>query len=113
APAVQDKLIEVYAKGGKLERALDLAMLIRDTAPRTSIKNRAQVDVALLHLLRRDYKNALDNLERVKLSLVSTDAGRAVVQGHTAYCLAHVGRDFERAEELARAACKSVPEEPI
>jgi predicted Zn-dependent protease len=113
ASALQDKLIEVYAHNGKFERALDLAIVARDTAPSTRLRNRAEVDVALLHLMRRDYKNALSNLERVKLSLVGSDAGKAVVQGHQAYCLAHLERDLERAEELARAASKAVPEEPV
>ena len=113
APALLDKLIEVYAKGGKLERAMDMAIIARDSAPSTRMKNRAMVDVALLHLLRRDFQHALDNLERVKLSLVGTDAGRAVVQGHLAYCLAHLNKELPRAEELARAANKAIPDEPI
>lgn len=113
AALAQDKLIEVYAGHGRLERALELAVVIRDSAPNTRMRNRACVDVALLHLLRRDHARALENLERVKLSMVDKGPARAVVEGHLAYSLAHLGRDLPRAEELARSASKAVPREPI
>ncbi|MBS2031578.1 MAG: hypothetical protein JST54_27005 [Deltaproteobacteria bacterium] len=113
APMLLDKLIEVYAKGGKLDRALDLAISARDSAPSTGMKNVAQVDVALLHLLRRDFQHALDNLEGVRLKSSASAGARAVVQGHTAYCLAHLNRDLPRADELARSALKAMPDEPI
>lgn len=113
ATAAQDKLVELYAHGGKLDRALELAIAARDSAPNTHLRNRGYVDVALLHLLRRDYPHALENLEKVKTGLIKNDAARAVVEGHLAYCLAHLGRDLERAETLARSAVKNCPEEAI
>jgi len=113
AAALQDKLLEVYAKRGKLDRALDLAIAIRNSAPNGRLRNRAQVDLALLQLLRRDYEHALANLSAVKQALVSSDPARAVVRGHMAYCLAHLSRELPRAEELARDAVKAAPDEPI
>jgi tetratricopeptide (TPR) repeat protein len=113
AAFVQDKLIEIYAGRGQIDRALALAVIIRESAPNTRMRNRAYVDVALLHLLRRDHPRALENLEKVKLSLVDSGPARAVVEGHLAYCLAHLQRDLERAEEHARSAVKAVPTEPM
>ena len=113
AAFVQDKLIEIYAGRGQIDRALQLAMVIRESAPNTRMRNRAYVDVALLHLLRRDHAHALENLEKVKLSLVDSGPARAVVEAHLAYCLAHLQRDLERAEEHARNAVKAVPKEPM
>ena len=113
AAFVQDKLIEIYAGRGQIDRALELAVVIRESAPNTRMRNRAYVDVALLHLLRRDHASALENLEKVKLSLVDSGPARAVVEGHLAYCLAHLQRELERAEEHARNAVKAVPREPI
>jgi tetratricopeptide (TPR) repeat protein len=113
AAFMQDKLIEIYAGRGQIDRALQLATVIRESAPNTRMRNRGYVDVALLHLLRRDHARALENLEKVKLSLVDSGPARAVVEGHLAYCMAHLLRDLERAEELARSAVKAVPKEPI
>lgn len=113
AAALQDKLIEVYARRGKLDRALQLAWAIRDAAPNARMRNRALVDVALLQLLRRDYAGALKSLGQVKLALVNGEGARAVVVGHIAYCMAHLGEDLPRAEEHARDAMKNAPEEPI
>ena len=47
------------------------------------------------------------------MALVTNKEARAVVDGHLAYCLAHADRADERAEELARAAVKSVPNEGL
>jgi tetratricopeptide (TPR) repeat protein len=113
ATVLQDQLLEYYAESGRIDRALDLAIAIRDSAPNQRFRNRAAVDVALIQLLRRDYANALNNLERVKLSLIKAPEARAVVEGHLAYCLAHQNTQLERAEELARSALKGAPDEPI
>jgi len=113
APAVLDKLVEVYARGPKIGRALDLAIAARDAAPSARIRNRFIVDVALIQLVRREYQLALEGLEKVKLSLVSSDPAKAVVRGHIAYCLAHLERDLDRALELAQGASKAVPDEAI
>jgi tetratricopeptide (TPR) repeat protein len=113
ATVFQDHLIEWYAESGRIDRALDLALSIRDSAPNQRFRNRASVDVALIQLLRRDYQNALNNLESVKLSLLTQPEARAVVEGHLAYCLAHKDQQLERAEELARSAAKAVASEPI
>jgi tetratricopeptide (TPR) repeat protein len=113
ATVFQDQLLEWYAESGKIERALDLAIQIRNSAPNQRFRNRAAVDVALIQLLRQDYAHALENLESVKLSLLSQAEARAVVEGHLAYCLAHRNQQLERAEELARSAAKSVASEPI
>jgi tetratricopeptide (TPR) repeat protein len=113
ATLMQDKLLEMYADRGQLDRALDLALKIRDSAPNQRFRNRAAVDVALVQVLKRDYANALTNLESVKLSLIRAPEARAVVEGHIGYCLAHLDKDLPRAEELARAALKSVPNEPL
>lgn len=111
--AVQDKLVEVYAERGNFDRALNLAIAARDTAPNSTFRNRALVDLALVHLLRRDYLRALENLEKVKTALIKNEAARAVVEGHLAYCLAHLHKDLERAETLARTAMKGAPEEHV
>ena len=113
ATVLQDQLIEWYAESGRIDRALDLAISIRDAAPNQRFRNRAAVDVALIQLLRQDYEHALQNLESVKLSLLSRAEARAVVEGHLAYCLAHRNEQLERADELARSAAKSVATEPI
>jgi tetratricopeptide (TPR) repeat protein len=113
ATMLQDYLIEYYAENGKVDRALGMAITVRDAAPNTRFRNRALVDVALIHLLRRDYANALANLEKVKLALVTHKEARAVVEGHLAYCMAHEGKADDRAEELALAAVAAVPGEPL
>jgi tetratricopeptide (TPR) repeat protein len=113
ATALQEYLLEWYAESGRIDRALDLALSIRDAAPNQSFRNRAAVDVALIQLLRQDYEHALQNLESVKMAMLTRAEARAVVEGHLAYCLAHKNQQLERAEELARSAAKSVPSEPI
>lgn len=109
-PFVVDKLIEVYAESGRVERALGLAQAVRDTAPTARAKNAALVDVALIHVMRGDAQAALFNLDQVRLTLMKDPAAKAVVQSHLAYALAHLDRELDRAEALAREAFGLMPD---
>jgi tetratricopeptide (TPR) repeat protein len=107
---LQDNLLPFYLSRGMTGRALDLAIQIRDAAPSQSLKAQASIDVALVHLARADFENALKNLRNTMPSKLKP-LSRAVVLGNTAYCLAHLGRELETAEAHAEAARAAIPGE--
>ncbi len=107
---LQDKLVPFYVAHGMSGRALDLAIQIRDSAPTGKLLAMGCIDVALVHLARADFENALMNLRRTTPSQLPTTM-RAVVLANTAYCLAHLGRELETAEAHADAARGAVPGE--
>ncbi len=106
----QDRLVAFYAGRGWIDRALKLALAIRDSAPTREMRDLASIDVALVHLARADFEAALTNLRHILVSKLQPKT-RGVVLGHTAYCLAHLGRDAESAVTQAEEAARAVPEE--
>jgi len=110
--AFQSWMLEVYTEHGRLQRALDLALQIRDSATLRRERHKAYVDVAFVHLARGDYEHALQNLSKVIVSSLKP-ATRAVVEGSTAYALAWLERDLSRADELAQRSVAAFPSEPL
>lgn len=110
--AVQSWLLEFYVEHGKLQRALELAVEIRDSAITRSEREKAVLDVAFVHLARADYEHALQNLQRVIGSSLKP-ATKAVVAATTGYSLAHLDRELERAEALIESARRSAPQEGL
>ena len=110
--AFQGWVLEFYVEHNKLERALGLALEIRDSSVLRRERQKAMIDVALVHLARGDYDNAIKNLRGV-VTTTEMAATKAVVNGSWGYSLAHLGRDLEQAEELIQSALRSAPEEPL
>ncbi len=108
----QSWVLEYYVEHQKLERALALAIEIRDSAMIRREREKAHIDVAFVHFARGDYEHALQNLNKVVTSSLKP-ATRAVVDGSTAYALAWLERDLPRAEELAQKSIAAFPTEPL
>jgi tetratricopeptide (TPR) repeat protein len=105
-----------YTDHGKLQRALELAVEVRDSAMTRAERDQSTLDVAFIHMARGDYEKALDNLRKPILSN-QKPMTRAVVEASTGYCLAWLGRDLDRADELVQSAIaasqKAQLEEPL
>lgn len=108
----QSWVLEYYVEHQKLQRALELAIEIRDSAMIRREREKAHIDVAFVHFARGDYEHALQNLNKVVTSSLKP-ATRAVVDGSTAYGLAWLERDLPRAEELAQKSIAAFPTEPL
>ncbi len=104
--------LEYYSDHGKLQRALELAIEIRESAVTRSERDKAYFDVGLVHVARGDYEKALDNLRKPVLTN-QKPLTRALVEAVTGYCLAWLGRDLEKAEPLIKGAIKAAPQEPL
>lgn len=108
----QEQAIEFYTKHGRSQRALELAVEIRDSAMTRRERDKATIDLALVHLERGDYDSALRNLR----GIVTTNLKpvmKAVVDGNIGYALGHLGRELEEAEKRVRSAIEAVPDEPL
>jgi tetratricopeptide (TPR) repeat protein len=110
--AFQSWILEFYVERGRLDRALHLAIEIRDSAMTRSEREKAVLDVAFVHLARSDYEHALQNLQRV-IGTSLKPATKAVVDATPGYSLAHLGRELERAEKLIESAIRATPKEPL
>ena len=107
---VQEYLVALWVDRGRYDKALDLAARILETAPGKKHKDRARADLGLIHVARGDHARAREHLERAAAAPLRSLA-KAVVQGHLALCLAHLGEELERAAELAAKARREVPED--
>lgn len=110
AAVVTDRLVPFYVARGLYDRALTLALAARDSEIKRSRRDVATVEIALIHLARGAFESALRNLRQVRASDLAP-AARAVVLGHTAYCLAHLGREIDVAIAHAEAARSLLPAE--
>ena len=110
--AFQGWVLEFYVEHDLLERALRLAIEIRDSSVLRRERQKAMIDVALVHIARGDYENAIKNLRGV-ITTSERATTRAVVQASWGYSLCHLGRELDQAEEMIQAALKSTPEEPL
>lgn len=108
----QEQALEFYTKHGRTQRALELAVQIRDSAMTKRERDKATIDLALVHLERGDYESALRNLRSIVTSSLKP-VMKAVVDGNLGYALGHLGRDLEEAEKRVQSAIQSVPEEPL
>lgn len=104
--------LEYYLEHGKLERALQLAMEVRDSSMTRREREKACIDVAFVHFARGDYEHALQNLNKVVPSNLKRTT-KAVVEASTGYALAYLERELPRAEGLIQGAMASVPQEPL
>lgn len=110
--AFQGWLLEFYVEQGKLQRALELAIEIRDSAMVRSERQKAIIDVAFVHLARGDYEHALKNLRGV-ITTSEKSTTKSVVDASIGYSLAHLGTDLEQAETLVQGAIARTPTEPL
>ncbi|MBI5547271.1 MAG: hypothetical protein HY901_25600 [Deltaproteobacteria bacterium] len=108
----QSWILEYYVGHGNLQRALELAIEIRDSAMIRREREKAHINVAFVHLARADYEHALQNLNPVVTSSLKP-ATKAVVDATTGYALAYLERDLGRAETLIQSSIASVPTEPL
>lgn len=110
--ATQERILEAYTERGLYDRALALALDIRESSPDRKTRQRASLNVAFVHMARGDYENALKNLRTI---VVATEQAvfKAVVDGATGYCLAQLDRDLPEAERLVLSSLRAQPEEAI
>jgi tetratricopeptide (TPR) repeat protein len=108
----QSWVLEYYVEHGKLTRALELAIEIRDSSMIRREREKAHIDVAFVHFARGDYEHALQNLNKVVPSTLKP-ATKAVVEASTGYALAWLERELPRAEELVQRAITGFPQEPL
>lgn len=104
--------LESYLEHGRLGRALDLAIEIRDSAVIRSDRAKAVLDVAFVHFARGDYEHALENLNKVVPASLKS-ATKAVVDASTGYALGYLGRELTRAEQLIQSSISAFPQEPL
>ena len=95
-----------------LERALELAISIRESAPTPKLRSVGAVDVAMVQIAMGRHEAALRNLEGAKTSRFQ-EATAALVIANRAYCRAHLDKDLEKALEEAEEACRTLPDEGI
>ena len=108
----QGWVLEYYTEHGKLTRALELAIEIRDSSMIRREREKAHIDVAFVHFARGDYEHALQNLNKVVTSKLKP-ATKAVVDASAGYALAWLDRDLPRAEQLIEGAMKEFAQEPL
>ncbi|HEY3447564.1 MAG TPA: hypothetical protein VGK67_14515 [Myxococcales bacterium] len=108
----QSWVLEYYSEHQKLDRALQLAIEIRDSAMSRREREKAYLDVAFVHCARGDFEHALQNLNKIVSSSLKP-VMRAVVEGSTAYTLAWLERDLPRADELAQRSAAAFPSEHL
>ena len=105
-------LVPVYLRFGFIDRAIELCLLARDSAPNRKMRDQASVDVAMIHATTGRFADALRNLERVNAFAMGT-LPRALVEANRAWCRAHLNQDLEKALEEAHGAREAVPDEGI
>ena len=108
----QSWVLERYLERGQLERALELAIQVRDSSMTRRERNKGCLDVAFVHFARGDYEHALQNLTKVTTSSLKS-ATKAVVEASIGYALAYLERDLARAEQLVRSSIAGCPQEPL
>ena len=108
----QDKFLEFYIERGFYDRALALALDIRESSLDRRSRQQAALNVAFVHMARGDYENALKNLRTI-VTTKEHAALRSVVEGTMGYCLAQLGRDLPEAERLITASVQAQPKESI
>ncbi len=109
----QDWVLAYYVEHEKLDRALALAMEIRDSAVVRSERDKAHLNVAFVHLARGKYELGLENLRKV-VTQKGKPAFKNVVEASTAYCLAHLERDLGTADALLEGVLKGEgPVDPL
>lgn len=108
----QDWIITYYVEKKDYDNAVRLGLTVRDSAMTRSERVKATIDLALVHIARFDYENAAANLRRVVPAQLKPVI-KAVVDGNLGYCLAHLDRDLDQAEEYIQAAIKNAPQEPL
>lgn len=106
----QDWILEVYTERGCFDRALTLALAIREAAMDRKSRQRAALNVAFVHMARGDYANALANLRTIVVTSEQA-AYKAVIDGLTGYCFAQQGGDLVEAERLVQSSLAAQPEE--
>lgn len=105
----QEHILNFYTERGHHDRALALALDIRDSSLDRRSRQRASLNVAFVHMARGDYENALKNLRTI-VTTSEYPALKSVVDGTTGYCLAHLGRDLPEAERSIQASLKLQPD---
>lgn len=109
----QDWVLSYYVEHEKLDRALALAIEIRDSAMVRSERDKAHLNVAFVHLARGKYELALENLRKV-VTQKGKPAFKNVVEASTAYCLAHLERELGTADALLEGVFKGDgPTDPL
>lgn len=110
--ATQEQILEAYTERGLYDRALALALDIRESSPDRKTRQRASLNVAFVHMARGDYESALRNLRAI---VVVTEQAvfKAVVNASTGYCLAQLDRELSEAEQLIQSSLRAQPEEAI
>jgi len=108
----QSAAVPLYVRLGFFQRALDLAVNIRESAPSPKIRSIGSVDVAMVQIAMGRFEAALRNLESARVARFS-DATTALVIANRAYCRAHLGVDLEKALGEADEACQKLPDEGI
>jgi len=109
----QDWALSYYAEHDRLERALALAIEVRDSAVVRSERDKAHLNVALVHLARGGYEPALQNLRKI-VTAKGKPAFKVVVEASTAYCLSHLGRELPTADALLEGVLKGEgPKDPL
>ncbi|MDF1562612.1 MAG: tetratricopeptide repeat protein [Deltaproteobacteria bacterium] len=112
AMSAQATMIPIYVRWGRFQRALDLAVAIRESAPSPKIRHIAGIDVAMVQIAMGRFERALENLESARVGSFK-EGTRALVVANRAYCRAHLGQDLEQALEEAESALSMLPEEGI
>lgn len=109
----QDRVLSYYLEHEKFDRALALAIEIRDSAVVRSERDRAHLNVAFVHLARGKYELALESLRKV-VTQKGKPAFKNIVDASTAYCLAHLERELATADSLLDDVLKGEgPTDPL
>ena len=112
AMKVQLAILPLYLRLGFNQRALDLAVDIRDSAPNRKGRDLASLDVAMVQAAMGRFKDALKSLDSIKAESFR-DLVQALVLANRAWCRAHLGQKLERALEEAKKANALAPEEGL
>lgn len=108
----QNWILGFYTEHDRTDRALELAIQIRDSSVLRRDRENALLQVAFIHCARGTYPHALENLNRIVTSSLKPMT-KTVVEATTAYTLAWLERDLPRAEALIQSSIKAFPQEPL
>lgn len=109
---VQDKFLNLYVEHCRYDSALRLAVSAKEAAMDRWSRQDATLNLAFVQLAQGNYDAALRNLKSI---IVTHDhpITKCVVNGVTGYCLARMGKDLDKAEELVAAGIEALPEDGL
>lgn len=109
---VQGFLVPTYLQLGWADRALKVAVDIREAAPNRKFKDIASLDVAMVHAACGRFDDTLRNLEGVNAFALG-EATRALIFLNRAWARAWLEKDLDKAAEEVAEARKLAPDEGL